>query len=94
MIEIAQNEKIIDFPPELVIPWQILQNHYGVTSLAGTLLSNCFSNFSEADALVYKVNYNVSEEITTTEFYFSYVFFEIERVVSDEISYLFVINRL
>jgi hypothetical protein len=94
VIEIAQNEKIIEFPPELAIPWQILQSHYGVTSPAGTLLSNCFSNFNEMGELVYKVNHNMSEEITTTEFYFSFVFFEIERVVSHETVCWFISNGL
>ncbi len=81
MLSSTQTEKIIDFPPEITIPWRILQARYGTTSPAGTLLSNCFRNFDTTGDIVYRVNYNASEEIMKTEFYFSFVFYEIERVV-------------
>lgn len=81
VVKIAQEEKIIEFPEGLNLPWQFICRRYGVTSLGGNVMTNYFCNFDEQERIVYETNRALSDLIRTAEYNFSHMFVVIERLV-------------
>lgn len=82
VVKVAQAEKVVEFPPELEIPWPFLQRHFGVTAESGNNTSNVLLNFSETGERVFKINIGVSDMITSSEETFFRMFYDIEVMVS------------
>lgn len=56
VVAIAQLERELDLPIELVEPWGPLQRHFGCKSESGNLTSNVLHNFDAGGRYVYKAN--------------------------------------
>ena len=82
VVKVAQREKIIDFPPELVAPWPFLQRNFGVTAESGNLTSNVLLNFDEWGNRVYKTNVGRSDQIMSAEDTFFRMMYTLEQRVS------------
>lgn len=67
IVKLAQEEEIIDLPPELVKPWEYLQEYFGSTSQIGNVMSSLILNFDERGQHVFKANYGLSEKIVSSE---------------------------
>ncbi|KAL4956385.1 hypothetical protein BDW69DRAFT_203246 [Aspergillus filifer] len=80
VVRVAQEEKIIDFPDELVLPWEYISRRYGTTSQGGNLMTNYFCNFNAQNQIVYQINSGLRTEIQQAEYEFSYMLVRIERV--------------
>ncbi|EKV12269.1 hypothetical protein PDIG_45940 [Penicillium digitatum PHI26] len=80
IVEVAQQEKIIDFPPELDLPWDFIRQKYGITSLGGNVTSNFFCNLDrDRNKIEYAINGSMPEPIPSAEYYLIYAFTEPER---------------
>lgn len=82
LVKVAQEEKIIDFPSQIDIPWAYLQRNFGVESDSGSNTSNVLHNFNEKGERGYKINMDVSELVTSTEDAFFRMFYDVEVMVS------------
>lgn len=83
VVKVSQAEKIIEFPPELEIPWPFLQCHFGITAESGNNTANVLLNFDENGERVYKINVgSKSDLIRTSEEVFFRMFRDIEVMVS------------
>ncbi|KAL9114487.1 MAG: hypothetical protein Q9227_001568 [Pyrenula ochraceoflavens] len=80
VVKVAQQEKIIEFPAELVIPWPFLQRHFGVTAESGNHTSNVMLNCDERGNRVYKINVGRSDPIMTTEDNFFRMVYNVEKL--------------
>ncbi|ETS86188.1 hypothetical protein PFICI_00016 [Pestalotiopsis fici W106-1] len=78
VVKVAQNEKIVDFPPELEIPWPFLQRHFGVNADSGNNTANVLLNFDDAGERVYKINIGRSDVIRNSEDTFFRMFRDVE----------------
>ncbi|KAF9067291.1 hypothetical protein BDP27DRAFT_1328994 [Rhodocollybia butyracea] len=74
----AQNEKSLQFPHELDIPWPYIQRRLGITSPGGSMSSNSYYNFDANRNIVYPITAGLSEEHNRTELWNSLLFVEIE----------------
>jgi hypothetical protein len=81
VVKAGQEEKIIDFPEELTLPWSFICRRYGITSKGGNIMTNYFCNFDEQGHIIYEINGALSELIRTAEYNFSYMFVATERFV-------------
>ncbi|KAL4881877.1 hypothetical protein BJY04DRAFT_188244 [Aspergillus karnatakaensis] len=80
VVKVAQEEKVIGFPPELEEPWTLLRQRYGVTSPGGNVMANYFCNFDEAGRVVYEINSAMPDMIRQAEYNFAHMFLEIEEL--------------
>ncbi|KAL4784551.1 hypothetical protein BJX76DRAFT_356907 [Aspergillus varians] len=80
VVRVVQEEKIIDFPPELDMPWPFICRRYGVTSMGGNVMANYFCNFDDQERIVYQINCGLSDVIRTAEYNFAHMFVVIERL--------------
>ena len=93
MVKVAQEEKVIDLPPELDAPWPYLQRNSGVTAESGNSIANVSHNFNEWGERVYKINVGMSDLIQLSEDVFFRIFFDLEvqvRIRAISFSYLFL----
>lgn len=81
IVKVAQEEKFVDLPSELDVPWTFLRRRYGIESLGGGLMSNFFCNFDTNKRLVYQVNAGMPEPIPSAEYAFATSFNGLEREV-------------
>ena len=77
----AQEEKIVDFPPELDAPWPYLQRNFGMTAESGNNTANVLLNFNERSERVYKINVGMSDLIQSSEDVFFRMFYDLEVLV-------------
>ena len=84
-MKIAQEEKIVDFPRELDLPWKYLQRHFGIGSHGGNVTTNFFCNFDSNGNLIYRINSGMSEKIRRAEYEFARIFVTMEGQVSMEV---------
>lgn len=82
-VKVAQEERIIDFPSELELPWASLQRKFGVDSDSGSNTSNVLHNYNEKGERAYKINVDVSDLVTSTEDAFFRIFYDVEVMVSE-----------
>ncbi|KAF9039532.1 hypothetical protein BDZ89DRAFT_384414 [Hymenopellis radicata] len=78
--KVIQNEKIVQFPTELDIPWPFLQRRYGISSLGGCVTSNYLCNFDCEEQIVYEINEGMPDVYRLTEYNFGHVFYAIEKL--------------
>jgi hypothetical protein len=81
LVKVAQEEKIIDFPSQIDIPWAYLQRNFGVESDSGSNTSNVLHNFNDKGERAYKINMDISELVTSTEDAFFRIFYDVEAMV-------------
>jgi hypothetical protein len=81
IVKVAQQEKVINFPSELDLPWKFLRWRYGSQSPGGNTMSNFYCNFDSDGNLVYAVNRSMPEPIPSAEHNLIYSFTEPERKV-------------
>jgi hypothetical protein len=81
LVKVAQEEKIIDFPSQIDIPWTYLQRNFGVESDSGSNTSNVLHNFNDKGERAYKINMDISELVTSTENAFFRMFYDVEVMV-------------
>ena len=77
----AQEEKIVDFPPALDVPWPYLQRKFGVTAASGNNTANVLHNFNDRGERVYKINVGMSDLIRSSEEAFFRMFYNLEILV-------------
>lgn len=82
VVKIAQLETIVDFPPELDIPWPYLQQMFGIEADSGNITANVLHNYDMNGERVYKINVSMSKPIRDAEDVFFRVFYDIEELVS------------
>ncbi|KAL4926631.1 uncharacterized protein BDV17DRAFT_293424 [Aspergillus undulatus] len=95
VVRVAQEEKIIDFPEELDVPWAFIARRFEVSSMGGNVMTNYFCNFDKDGSMVYRFNVNPalavardgddddgdgSDEIARAEYNFARMFVGIERL--------------
>ena len=81
VVKVAQREKFIHFPMELVVPWPFLQRRFGVTAESGNHTSNLTLSFDEWGTRVYKINVGRSDLIMLTEDNFNRMVYSVEEQV-------------
>ncbi|KAL2125675.1 hypothetical protein VTJ04DRAFT_2040 [Mycothermus thermophilus] len=81
VIRIAQLERTVDLPRELVLPWTYQQRHFGLTSDSGNNMSNLVLNFTPSGRYSLRINDPASQSttITRSEEAFSRIFYDVER---------------
>ncbi|KAJ3491149.1 hypothetical protein NLG97_g5651 [Lecanicillium saksenae] len=77
VVAAAQREQLINFPPELDLPWPYISRRYGVTSLGGNMMSNYFYNVCKGN-VVYEINRKKDAHIRQAEYEFANIFATIE----------------
>ncbi|KAB8233706.1 uncharacterized protein BDW43DRAFT_311049 [Aspergillus alliaceus] len=78
VVKVAQTEKIVEFPPELEVPWPYLQRAFGVEADSGNNTANVLHNFDEQGERVFKINIGMSEKIKSSEDAFFRLFYDLE----------------
>lgn len=78
LVKVMQEEKIIDFPSQLDSTWAHLQRHFGVESDSGSNTSNVLCNYNTKGERAYKINIDISEQVTATENAFFRIFYDVE----------------
>jgi hypothetical protein len=86
IVKIAQQERIVNFPPELDIVWEFLQLRYGISSPGGNITSNYYCNYDRNGNLVYSFNARMPREIQSTEYHFGRMFPAMESLVGHILS--------
>ena len=81
VVKVAQVEKLVEFPPELDVPWPYLQRNFGVTAESGNNTANVLHNFNENGERVYKINVGMSDLIMSSEETFFRMFYDLEVLV-------------
>lgn len=81
MVKVAQEEKLIDFPPELDLPWNFIRRRYNIKSQGGNVTSNYLCNFGKEGQLVYEINSGMAENIRSAEYNFAHIFVAMEQMV-------------
>ncbi|TAQ85435.1 hypothetical protein B7494_g6256 [Chlorociboria aeruginascens] len=74
IVRLAQEEKALEFPPELDAPWPYLQKRFGVVSQGGNVTSNYLCAFNDLDQLVYPISSGMSPTIQWAQYNFAHVF--------------------
>ncbi|KAA8627102.1 hypothetical protein TUN199_03420 [Pyrenophora tritici-repentis] len=80
VVKVAQLEKEIKLPIELVEPWQSLQRHFGCPSDAGNVTCNQLLNFDKAGTHIHKINTGMAPQVLSGEVAFSQIFYDMERL--------------
>jgi len=78
VVKVAQDEKVVDFPTQLDIPWEFLQRSFGVTAESGNNTANVLHNFDSTGARIFKINVGMRELITNSEEAFFRMFYDLE----------------
>lgn len=78
VVRVAQLEKAVDLPPELIRPWDHLQHHFGCASESGNNTSNLVLNFDEHESHVFEINTGLSRSIISAEEAFARIFRDVE----------------
>ncbi|RYC62363.1 hypothetical protein CHU98_g3846 [Xylaria longipes] len=86
VVKVAQLEKVVNFPPELSIPWPYLQRYYGFTSDGGNHTSNVLMNFNPKGERMFKFNNSLYPLIQSAEEGFFRLLYDID-VMSYDIFY-------
>ncbi|KAK3356582.1 hypothetical protein B0T25DRAFT_537007 [Lasiosphaeria hispida] len=79
-VRVAQLEKTISLPPELVSTWASLQRHFGLDSDSGNMMSCLILNFSPSGEYALKINTGLSSVITSSEEEFARICNEMEAL--------------
>jgi hypothetical protein len=79
-VRVAQLEKTVDLPPELVGTWASLQDHFGLASDSGNMMSNLILNFSLSEEYIFKINTGLPTVVTSSEEEFARVAREMEAL--------------
>lgn len=82
VVKIAQEESIIELPPELDIPWPYLQRKFGVDADSGNNTANVLLNFNERGERIYRINVRLDDTIQRSEDKFFWLFYDVEVKVS------------
>ncbi|KAJ5903316.1 hypothetical protein N7504_005699 [Penicillium tannophilum] len=80
VVKVAQEEKLIDFPPELDLPWNFIRRRYNIKSQGGNVTSNYLCNFGKEGQLVYEINSGMAENIRSAEYNFAHIFVAMEQM--------------
>ncbi|KAJ5663479.1 hypothetical protein N7507_004210 [Penicillium longicatenatum] len=86
VVKVAPEEKLIDFPPELELPWRFIQQRYRIKSQGGNIVSNYLCNFDTEGKIVYEINSGMPETIRSAEYNFAHIFVAMEKLVCVGIS--------
>jgi len=81
IVKVAQEERFIDLPLELQLPWSFFCRRYGVTSQGGTVTSLIFYNFDKENHIVYEINCCMPEIIKSAEYHFAHMLTDMEKLV-------------
>lgn len=82
VVRVAQNEKLLAFPPELDLAWSFIQKQLDITSPSGNIVANIICNFDGQGKLVYRVNEGMSDAVLQTELAWCKLFTDSETLVS------------
>ncbi|KAK0705836.1 hypothetical protein B0T21DRAFT_405348 [Apiosordaria backusii] len=78
VVRLAQLEKSIALPKELIAPWNSMQSHFGLDSESGNNMSNLVLNFNTSGDYSLKINTGLSALIQSSEEEFARIFHEVE----------------
>ncbi|KAJ3498993.1 hypothetical protein NLG97_g698 [Lecanicillium saksenae] len=79
VVKVAQAEKIVDLPTELIEPWTYLQRYFGCTSQSSNVMSGLVLNFDTEGRHIFKANCGLSSHIISAEEDFARIFRDIEE---------------
>lgn len=79
-MRVAQLERTVTLPPELVSSWAWLQQHFGLNSDSGNMMSNLVLNFYPSGKYALQINVGMSPVITTSEEEFARITHEMESL--------------
>ncbi|KAM7187730.1 hypothetical protein V8F20_010867 [Naviculisporaceae sp. PSN 640] len=79
-VKVAQGETRLDIPPELTVPWSILQSRYGLRSESSNLTGNFLLNFTPTGEYVLKINSGMPDHIQECEELFARIPFDLEAL--------------
>ncbi|KAL2130880.1 hypothetical protein VTI74DRAFT_5834 [Chaetomium olivicolor] len=80
VVRLAQLEKTVSLPLELVLPWAYQQRHFGLASESGNNTSNLVLNFDPSGTYTLKINPGLPKRITTSEEAFARIFHDVETL--------------
>ncbi|KNG50522.1 15-hydroxyprostaglandin dehydrogenase (nad(+)) [Stemphylium lycopersici] len=80
IVKVAQVEKEVDIPFELVEPWVWMQRHFGCASEAGNDTSNVVLKFDTEANYTYMINTGMSPEAQSGEEAFARIFYDVEMI--------------
>ena len=78
VVKVAQLEKEVPLPEELVVPWESLQRHFDCASDSGNNTSNLVLNFDVDGTHVFKANTGMPHNMVSVEETFASIFNETE----------------
>ncbi|KAG9190273.1 hypothetical protein G6011_08361 [Alternaria panax] len=78
IVKVAQREREVDLPIELVEPWISMQRHFGCASDAGNNTSNVVLNFDRKGTYINIINMGMAPQVTSREETFFRIFDDLE----------------
>ncbi|KAL2867572.1 uncharacterized protein BJX67DRAFT_371908 [Aspergillus lucknowensis] len=78
VVKVAQEEKQLQFPVELDMPWLYIQRRFDITSPSGNIMANTVCNLDLSGQVVYPVNEGMSDAVRSTELAWSRIFYDSE----------------
>lgn len=80
VVKVAQRETVLTLPPELDVPWKLLQSRYGLTSESSNLTANFIHNFTDSGEYALKINVGMPDHIQQCEELFARIPYDMERL--------------
>ncbi|KAK1918933.1 hypothetical protein P3342_001062 [Pyrenophora teres f. teres] len=80
VVKVAQLEKEVELPIELVEPWQSIQRHFGCSSDSGNATCNQLLNFDNGGTYIHRINTGMAPQVLAGEEAFSRIFYDLERL--------------
>ncbi|KAL2270675.1 hypothetical protein VTJ83DRAFT_46 [Remersonia thermophila] len=80
VVRVAQLERVVPLPSELILPWTYQQRHFGLCSDSGNNMSNLVLNFTPLGGYALRINDPASQSpvIARSEEAFSRIFYDVE----------------
>lgn len=84
IVHVAQQEKTLEIPEELELPWRALKRHFRINGQGGNLSSNVYFAFNDRPKLEFSCCWGLSDDHIRTEHWTDYLFVGMEDLVSPE----------
>ena len=81
IVHVAQQEKSLEIPEELEVPWKVIQRHFRISGQGGNMSSNEYFAFNENQKLEFSCCWGLSEDHLRTEHWTGYLFVAMEQLV-------------
>ena len=92
-VRVAQDEKLIHFPPHIDKPWPFIQRHFGIKTLGGCNTAFFLCNYDSQEEQMYQATCDMPLQYQMTEHYFSLVLWDVEKEVIRDSSFCLELKR-